>query len=127
MILLPLHLPLLYPFVSNSMETGRPTPPETPVATTSISKLPDDGLYVKGVLNLTLSVFPKAHGCARFPLNTSVLLLPMFEANLLESVFQLAEVVDSEIAQLPEFMAVAIALICVLKNSISVIVIGPEN
>jgi len=81
---------------------------------------------VKGVLNPIVSVSPKAHGRVRFPLNTSVLLPPMFEAKVPESVFQLAEVVDSQIAQLPEFMTEP-AAICVLKNSIFVIVMGPEN
>ena len=52
----------------------------------------------------------------------------MFELKVLESVFQSALVVESEIAQFPEFMAVVPAsLKAVLKNSKPVIVMGPEN
>src|SRR5208283_4365600 len=109
------------------METGCPTPPETFVATTSISKLPAAGLYVKGLLSAIVSVSPKAHGCVRLPSNTCVWSLPMFEAKVLERVFQWAEVVDKEIAQSPVFMVEALALSCVLKNSMFVIVMGPEN
>jgi hypothetical protein len=51
----------------------------------------------------------------------------MFELKLLESVSQSAEVVDNDIVQVPEFMAVAPELNTVLKNSKLVIVIGPGN
>jgi hypothetical protein len=51
----------------------------------------------------------------------------MFEAKVLESEFQSAEVVDNEMIQVPEFMAVAPLLTCVLKNSRPVMVMGPEN
>jgi hypothetical protein len=51
----------------------------------------------------------------------------MLLANVLLNVFQLAAVVDRSIVQIPEFMAVAPALTCVLKNSRPAIVMGPEN
>jgi len=51
----------------------------------------------------------------------------MFAAKVPESVFQLLEVVDSAIVQLPVFILVAPLLYEVLKNSRAVMVIGPEN
>jgi len=60
------------------------------------------------VLRSIWSVSPSAQGWNRFPLNTVVLSAPMFEAKVDESVFQFADVVDSAMVQVPEFMLVAL-------------------
>ena len=66
---------------------------------------------MKGVLKLICSVFPNRPRLTRLPLNTCVLFPPMLQAKFGTRVFQSAGVVDNEIVQLPEFIAVALKLI----------------
>ena len=111
MIVSPLLPPPLKPFVSKKIS---PPGSDVPVATTSISRFPFEGLYGNCVVRGMASVFPKVQAWERLPLKTWVLSGPILLANVVERLFQLLGLEEREIVHVPVFMAVALELYAVL-------------